>query len=543
MHATTLRRLIRAALPALIAFAIGLQRNGSTASLAAADSFPYEATVSTTTGVVHAAPTSRAYATDTLARGSRVEVYRHDPGGWCAIRPPQGSFSLVSREVLQGTADPNIARVAVEGAKAWVGTRITHRSDPLWQVKLAEGELVELLVPWDARGTDEWILIAPPAGEFRWIHERELSREAAPPTVTVPTAPRQPPAPTPDPSSIARASHGTRTPAGSEATVPATETTTGSAANPATPLPNSGAAIAVDPINPGSAPAANPAAPDAAAPAAPNSAAPATEPAAPVDDGWHDKSSPRPSTSPAGVASQSASAASPRSIDTGGREPSRAAAPPPSGSVALTSLPQDFEVRHSAAQRAFDRVLIGETGADADLKLLLESLDPLATTAEHRQSLRLLKERVARWESLELRRLAIGRVEQRERGETPSGVPVGSAPNDSADGGGRWQPRSDQPGTVQGASATAPAGDAAQNPYAASGTLSRLIRSGGQNASSYALQDDRGRVVAIIVPAGGLNLERYLKKEIGIVGPTSTNPTLGLPTVVAERVIDLERHR
>ncbi|HAN99369.1 MAG TPA: hypothetical protein DCQ98_18980, partial [Planctomycetaceae bacterium] len=144
-------------MPALIAFAIGLQRNGSTASLAAADSFPYEATVSTTTGVVHAAPTSRAYATDTLARGSRVEVYRHDPGGWCAIRPPQGSFSLVSREVLQGTADPNIARVAVEGAKAWVGTRITHRSDPLWQVKLAEGELVELLVPWDARGTDEWI--------------------------------------------------------------------------------------------------------------------------------------------------------------------------------------------------------------------------------------------------------------------------------------------------------------------------------------------------------------------------------------------------
>ena len=364
MHATTLRRLIRAALPVLIAFAIGLQRNGSTASLAAADSFPYEATVSTTTGVVHAAPTSRAYATDTLARGSRVEVYRHDPGGWCAIRPPQGSFSLVSRDVLQGTADPNIARVAVEGAKAWVGTRITHRSDPLWQVKLAEGELVELLVPWDGRGTDEWILIAPPAGEFRWIHERELSREAAPPTVTIPTAPRQPPAPTPDPSSIARASHGTRTPAGSEATVPATETESGP--NPATPLPNSGAANAVDPTTSGAAPdaivpAANPAAPDAAAPAAPNSATPATEPAAPVDDGWHDKSSPRPSTSPAGGASRSASAASPRSIDTGGREPSRAAAPPPSGSVALTSLPQDFEVRHSAAQRAFDRVLIGET--------------------------------------------------------------------------------------------------------------------------------------------------------------------------------------
>ena len=36
-----------------------------------------------------------------LKRGAEVEVYRHDPGGWCAIRPVEGSFSWVSARYVK----------------------------------------------------------------------------------------------------------------------------------------------------------------------------------------------------------------------------------------------------------------------------------------------------------------------------------------------------------------------------------------------------------------------------------------------------------
>ena len=35
------------------------------------------------------------YATSRLDKGQRVKVIRHDPGGWCMIAPPEGSFSWV----------------------------------------------------------------------------------------------------------------------------------------------------------------------------------------------------------------------------------------------------------------------------------------------------------------------------------------------------------------------------------------------------------------------------------------------------------------
>ena len=45
----------------------------------------------------------------------------------------------------------------------------------------------------------------------------------------------------------------------------------------------------------------------------------------------------------------------------------------------------------------------------------------------------------------------------------------------------------------------------------------------------------------MVVPGPGVNLERYLRQEVGVMGESSPNPTLGLPTVIADRVVDLNR--
>lgn len=140
-------------------------------------SFPYQAIVLTEGAPVHSGPGSVHYATDELKQGATVEVYRHDPGGWCAIRPTKGSFSLVPSEAVELVAS-GVGEVIEDGTQAWVGTKLGAVENPLWQVKLREGEELEVLgeVSWphpEGHST-LWYQIAPPAGEFRWIRISDL---------------------------------------------------------------------------------------------------------------------------------------------------------------------------------------------------------------------------------------------------------------------------------------------------------------------------------------------------------------------------------
>ena len=67
--------------------------------------FPYTAYANTDDVYVRSGPGKNYYPTEKLKRGDAVEVYRHDPGGWYAIRPPHGSFSWVPARLLQPTKD------------------------------------------------------------------------------------------------------------------------------------------------------------------------------------------------------------------------------------------------------------------------------------------------------------------------------------------------------------------------------------------------------------------------------------------------------
>jgi hypothetical protein len=109
-----------------------------------------------------------------------------------AIRPPQGSFSWIPTRQLQREADAKVGKVAIDGAVAWVGSTLEEVRQHKWQVRLERDELVEILdeKPWSVGvgfATESYCQIAPPAGEFRWIHAEHA---AAPQAVSHRTASR-----------------------------------------------------------------------------------------------------------------------------------------------------------------------------------------------------------------------------------------------------------------------------------------------------------------------------------------------------------------
>lgn len=133
--------------------------------------FPYKAYINADDVHVRSGPGPTNYPTQKLQAGQEVEVYRHDPGGWYAIRPPEGSFSWVSARYLKDEGD-NLAGVTGDNVAARVGSELTDRRDII-QVRLERGELVEILDTVEV-GTGSlaqtWHRISPPSGEFRWVY-------------------------------------------------------------------------------------------------------------------------------------------------------------------------------------------------------------------------------------------------------------------------------------------------------------------------------------------------------------------------------------
>jgi len=142
--------------------------------------FPYKAYITADNVYVRSGPGENYYPTDKLKAGTEVEVYRHDPGGWFAIRPPKGSFSWVSSRHLQ-LDRANLATVTDDRVAARVGSRMNDTRDVI-QVRLHKGEVVEVLEPRrngpaGDNGSTAWYKIAPPAGEFRWVSGRFVDKD------------------------------------------------------------------------------------------------------------------------------------------------------------------------------------------------------------------------------------------------------------------------------------------------------------------------------------------------------------------------------
>ena len=142
-----------------------------------AERFPYSAFVATDEAAVRSGPSETFYPVLTLRHGDAVEVWRHDPAGWCAIRPPEGSFSWVAAEFIEPTGE-HTGIIRGNQVNARVGTHFSDLRDAV-QVKLDEGEAVDIIerrTLLTAGRETAWYKIHPPAGEFRWIHGKHLVR-------------------------------------------------------------------------------------------------------------------------------------------------------------------------------------------------------------------------------------------------------------------------------------------------------------------------------------------------------------------------------
>jgi hypothetical protein len=151
-----------------------------------AQQFPYTAYVNAPDVYLRSGPGENYYPVSKLDREQQVEVYRHDPGGWYAVRPPSDCFSWVSAEFIE-PRHGNIGVVIGERVVARVGSAFSDTRDVI-QVRLDRGEEVEILEAHEFNSgpaAQTWYKIAPPAGEFRWVSGRYLDRQIAMP------APRQ----------------------------------------------------------------------------------------------------------------------------------------------------------------------------------------------------------------------------------------------------------------------------------------------------------------------------------------------------------------
>jgi hypothetical protein len=140
--------------------------------------FPYKAYVTSGEVYVRSGPGRNYYPTSKLKTGDQVEVYRHDPGGWFAIRPPKDSFTWVSARYLEKSKH-GLAKVVGNEVAARVGSEFSDIRDVI-QVRLHRGEVVEVLETKEFRSGPEagtWCKVAPPSGEFRWVSGKFVDAE------------------------------------------------------------------------------------------------------------------------------------------------------------------------------------------------------------------------------------------------------------------------------------------------------------------------------------------------------------------------------
>ncbi|NOZ41512.1 MAG: SH3 domain-containing protein [Planctomycetes bacterium] len=149
-------------------------------SAVGAQQFPYVAYVTGEQVYVRSGPGQRYYPTGQIPAGYAVEVYRHDGDGWCAIRPPEGSFSWIASHQVR-PQEAGIVEVIDEQVVARVGSTLSPIRSAV-QVMLPKGERMELIATNAATNATtnksddpRWVRVAAPAGEFRWIAASALS--------------------------------------------------------------------------------------------------------------------------------------------------------------------------------------------------------------------------------------------------------------------------------------------------------------------------------------------------------------------------------
>lgn len=478
----------------------------------AAQEFPLQAMVVRDGAIVYSGPGAMHYGTAELEQGALVEVWRFDPGDWCAIRPDEGSFCLVPESGINDEGG-GAGSVIEDGLQVWVGTRLGPVEKPLWQVKLARGEQVEILGrsswPSPEGAPTAWLQIAPPAGEFRWMKRSDLQL--------------------PDDKTSLPIRRGS-TPAGGVARDVARAGFEQDLNSPdaTAQLDDPFAGVAVGPLVNRVEEASSDYLAGEQAELLPGRLPPR-------DAGWRPARRPfqtGPDRSP-DVANGNPGVAPPPGA--GWNASASPSGPDRRGSVnpapQLASLPIDrLADQQAATQPTFGGERLVPALAELDLRISAEIVKPAeywdldglasdmvraqataATDGERDQAARLVRK------IDQLRATRASLLGGRSSATVPAIASTGRAVGSGVD-------------TDVELGAT----------YDAHGWLNELVQQNGETGVTYVLQDESGRITHHIGAEPGLNLHRYLKQRIGIVGQRGYNQRLKLSHVTAERVVVLE---
>jgi hypothetical protein len=122
------------------------------------------------------------YVTNRLQQGQQVEVVAEMPGGWLAIKPPEGSFSYINTRFLRHmVAEMPTYVVTLNGVKVpvYIGSEVVNKRPTQEGAKLEAGaQVVSCGKPLaDEDGT--WMPIEAPVQERRFVKASAVAKTAA----------------------------------------------------------------------------------------------------------------------------------------------------------------------------------------------------------------------------------------------------------------------------------------------------------------------------------------------------------------------------
>lgn len=495
----------------------------------AEDDLPYTAYVVTSETEVRSGPGDSYYCTERLVLGAEVEVHRRDPGGWLAIRPPADSFCWIPSEKLKRTETTDVAEVTASDAVAWMGSNVQSVQRHRWQVRLEPGERVAVL-GIDSRDdaasgkARPWFKIAPPAGEFRWVHSDDVrrvrsNRPAARGDLEVAVA-RPAAKPTPAPTlKVVRTNPAPASTPAANSTESQWTSAKKRSRDVVDPQVRQAVATSSEP----------PAAEDVPAPRrrGPSMVLTNVGQVAPAEAQESDNapSSVVPAQSidrspaPPAPNNASAPAANGTRVVWAPRSPRREVEQLDNASpISVTPMPvmgrSDTEVEREDIELQLSLMVSRDPQLWnlAALRGRAEALLERSPSPLERGQVRLLLDQIVEFEDLYERHVA-----------TEKGVLVPNAPA--------------APGAVTRTSAAA----RVEPRFDGSGWLIP-VHSVKRTAPPYAITDDGGKVLLYVTPAPGVNLHRYERKRVGIYGQRNSAQDLSVQVLTAHRVIDIERH-
>ncbi len=497
-----------------------------------ATELPESAIVAVPEALIRSGPGVEFYATGLLTSGAQVEVYRHKDDGWCAIRPPQDSFSYVRADHVRPTDVVDVLQVTQAGTKTRVGSSL-RSAFQVEYVALKAGERVQQLgnPVRLAKSRHAWYRIAPPAGEFRWIRARDLrfaggaaeaDQEIANRELALPTA--SSPAPSPPlsdtPSNVAPS---TSPPSRQVAEIALRE----SKAAPATDgisfekLTASRGQMSTEPIQISSNREDQPI-----------TLASYVEPA----DDSGDRS-PIADASPQEPTAWTAVGATPISTRS----------PPAVTSVehvVPTSPQADPDLRLSELELSLSRMVTQEVDRWnlAPLRQQVQEVMTYLPDQSGQRSGRQLLERIDEFARLQRRHYELATPSAAERARE---ISLSTALTPRIPSRGLMPPMANVPPDPPNhflARQAAIRRQAEDPHFAGEGYLVPVIAS-QPNLPQFALTDSQGSILAFVSPRPGLNLRRYQRREVGIVGRETARTDEQAPHILADRVVVLDRRR